>query len=60
MEIEIHAVVEIVVDGKALLLLHVVRHGKVAVGRVALREEDCVVEPDVLLSRDALRNKKLI
>ena len=59
MEIEIHAVVEVVVDGEALLLLHVVRHGKVAVGGVALREEDCVVEADVLLSRDALRNNKL-
>jgi hypothetical protein len=43
-----HAVV--VVLWEALVLLHKVGHGVVPVRRVALREEDGVVEPDVLVA----------
>ena len=36
------------------MLLHEVGHGEVSVCGVPLREEDCVVEPDVLVSGDSL------
>ena len=42
---------------EAFVLPHEVGHGEVSVGSLALRQEDGVVEADVLVAGDALEAK---
>ena len=54
LEVEVHALLQVEVLREAVVLLHVVGHGEVAVCAVTLGQEDGVVEADLLVAGDAL------
>jgi hypothetical protein len=54
LEVEVHGVLEVGGRREALVLAHEVGHREVAVGGLALRQKDRVVEADILVAGNAL------